>query len=696
MRGTVRRRLAVVVTVWSIAVFTRGAQPGVGDVTASVAMPRVGRLVGFDPTRADVLYGVQTPRPFVELGQMLVESRDGGISWFKLGTLPKFSGHTVVVVPERGGTTTFYLLDRGKLMRSQDRGASWQSFDAELFKGCGPAFPGTLFPDSDVAGLAVTEGTPRVLWAATGHGLYHKADGEQVWTCVLLPGDEYVPLPAVSIDPHDPALMLAASHDGIMRSTNGGRSWQRVTAGLEGFSGGEADLDAEELVFHPTDRRTVFAAGADVLVSQDRGESWRPFLRANYDGYCPGMIAGADRIDHLVIDPRRPSVMYATYQGCGVWRTTDGGKSWSMHSHGLLGLDQFSLLLDPRRPGTLYASTDSGVHVSRDGAVTWRPTSLAEVSVRTVVWGPRGTIFAGTDFGVFVSNNCGKRWSRYSSNLAQDPVTSLAVDPVKPGYTYVGLRDRGQDRNALFVSHDDGKSWSRHSFRDRRISCVRALGGRVVLTGLLGGLFRSTDDGENWAEVQDPRLPESDAADFNWFAASARAPDRVWAAEGGLGVVFSSNGGLSWENIGSGITPSRGFLGVRVVLPHPIDRMLAIAATYAGLQRTTDGGRHWQVVEDKKVQPTLYLAVDPTPPYTLYAANGEKVFRSVDRGATWEEAGTMVESSILCLATDPDGGLLCAGTTSGFAVSRDGGSSWHWENSGLTDQVIGGGGDTPQ
>src|SRR5207245_2292373 len=110
----------------------------------------------------------------------------------------------------------------------------------------------------------------------------------------------------------------------------------------------------------------------------------------------------------LAIDPQTPATLYVGTRADGVFRSTDGGESWSAVSAGLPNLPVTALAIDPQTPTILYAGTErGGVYKSTDGGESWSAlnTGLSNLFVSSIVVDPRRptTVYAGTQGGgVFV------------------------------------------------------------------------------------------------------------------------------------------------------------------------------------------------------------------------------------------------------------------------------------------------------
>lgn len=171
--------------------------------------------------------------------------------------------------------------------------------------------------------------------------------------------------------------------------------------------------------------------GARAFVRKDAaalaGNSWTSL--------GPGNVGGRTR--SLVINPQDPNIMYAGAVTGGVWKSTDGGRSWAPLTDFLPVLNIGALVMDPNDPNTLYAGTGEwytfefpgqGIFKTRDAGVTWAllPNTGSNVTVNfqfvnRLVMSPSnpGRIYAATSTGVFTSPDGGNTWTPTALNTGQ-------------------------------------------------------------------------------------------------------------------------------------------------------------------------------------------------------------------------------------------------------------------------------------
>ena len=196
-------------------------------------------------------------------------------------------------------------------------------------------------------------------------------------------------------DPATGALYAGTYAGGILKSGDAGASWTAVAPELRGQTVNALALDRSA-------PRTVFAGtySSGVWRSSDGGATWKRVLFGGKD--LPDRHAP---VNALAIDPTNAKVVYAatdTGFNAGVWRSADGGATWTQSTTGLPNNFRLNALaLDPKTTSTLYVGTNGdGVYKSTDAGRTWAPTGEAlrkEIVLSLAVDpGASATIYAGT------------------------------------------------------------------------------------------------------------------------------------------------------------------------------------------------------------------------------------------------------------------------------------------------------------
>jgi photosystem II stability/assembly factor-like uncharacterized protein len=247
-------------------------------------------------------------------------------------------------------------------------------------------------------------------------------------------------------------------------------------------------------------------AGVDTAAlfsSDDDGETWRPVTALNdhptRHSWFPG--AGGLCAHSVLVDPGRPDRIWCGISAVGVWRSDDGGKSWSGRNEGVrciipdkefseIGYCVHGLAQDPADANTIFRQDHTGMYRTRDGGDHWEriENGLPSWFGFPIAIDPHtGALFAfpmesdeyrlpvGGKFQVYRSRNGGDSWEPLDRGLPQQPTYAgvlrgaMAVDGLDPAGVYVG-----STAGELFASADRGDSWQRLSCTLPRVLSVKA------------------------------------------------------------------------------------------------------------------------------------------------------------------------------------------------------------------------------
>ena len=224
-------------------------------------------------------------------------------------------------------------------------------------------------------------------------GLYHRlADGS--WTNF---GPRILGVTSLATSPVNPAVLLLASSDGVVRTTDGGKSWRKTT--------GWEVADVRAIVFDHANQAHAYAATA-----------WGPL------------------------------------------RSTDGGASWLLAQQGLARLYCQTIIADAAQGGRVLLGTEDGVYASHDGAVTWARTAFPAVSVLRLAQSASDPklILAGTQGrGAWLSHDGGQTWTAADPGSATANLYAAAISPHTATQLAVGGWEIG-----VRVSADGGRTWA--------------------------------------------------------------------------------------------------------------------------------------------------------------------------------------------------------------------------------------------
>ena len=549
---------------------------------------------------------------------------------------------------------------------------------------------------SGVAGIA---GDPLTYYqAATGGGVWRTTDAGGTWENV---SDGYFggSIGSVAVAPSDPNVIYVGGGEktlrgnvspgwGMWKSDNAGRSWQGI-----GF---EDAQHIPRVVVHPRDADVVYAAvlghafgpndERGVYRSRDGGETWERVLFVSDD-------VGAFELE---MDPTNPRVLYASMwrvrrtpysfssggEGSSIWRSTDGGDTWTDISDseglpdGTWGISAVSIApSDPDRVYALVENEDGGLFRSDDAGETWRLVS-ADRNLRQRAW-------YFTRLGV--------------DSEDEDKVWVLNVQlwvSTDGGRTFEDVDTPHADHHDIWIAPEDGD--------------------RIVIADD-GGAQVTFDGGRTWSTYMN-----QPTAQFYRVTTDSHFPYRIYGGQqdnSTIRIAHRSAGGTiterDWEPSAGG---ESGWLA-----PHPDDPDIVFGGSYGGfLQMVNHRTGETRIVnvwpenpigapaKDLKIRfqwnfPLLFSQYrdDATGDYPLYAA-GNHLYRSLNLGQSWDrispdltradpetlgssggpitQDNTSVEyyGTIFALAESPhEQGVLWVGSDDGLLhVTRDGGGAW--------------------
>jgi len=425
---------------------------------------------------------------------------------------------------------------------------------------------------------------------------------------------------ALAIDRRPPATLFAGTLTGIYKSTNDGKTWTRS---------GDASLGlVQSLALHPGDKNILYAGGdAGVLQSLDRGATWNRIDHGLPDGVS---------VTAVLLSPSNPQSLYVGVKGfinqTGVYRSSDGGSSFTLSSQGISGLAVSCVAVDAQNPDTLWVIANALPYQSVDRGRSW---TLIEPGPRPV----------GTP---------------YLRNVAVSPADSRTV--------YLHRFD-----GTILRSRDGGETWvtaGNPGFTSTTLNVDPQNPDTLWLAGQ--GIAKSTDGGDTWTTLSGP----ASGGFYQDLAFAPSSPSTVYAAGNPDFKVLlrSLDAGASWTAVQSGLPPSLGNLAIDPLLAETV-------YTFAkgDLYKTTDGGSSWTLVSNAfHNQEVQWLIAAPSG--ALYAAvRYDNVYESEDGGLSWSPLGAAPRpfsfSALAVDANDPcrvhagtyDRGLL-AFTRTGTAV----------------------------
>ncbi len=687
---------------------------------APAPSPQVGldwRMLGpFRGGRCDAVSGVPG-RPdefyFGHVNGGVWKTIDAGRTWFpifddqpvaSIGALAVAPSAPDVIYVGSGESTLRDSVGFGDgVYKSTDSGRTWTHLG--------------LAETQHIGKIAVDPRNPDVVFvAAIGHlyaanpdrGLFRSRDGGRTWQKVLYK-DENVGAVEVAIDPTEPRVVYAGLWNtrrppwftyaptngpggGIYKSTDGGSTWNQLTAGLPPTGIGRTGIAVA-----PSNPRRVYAV-VDCLVPDPTspGPSPQPPVPGRPSPPPPGQggvfrsddagatwrRVGSDQalwgrgwyFEKIAVDPKDADIVYVP--NVAVNRSRDGGQTWDVIRGSPGGDDYHQVWISPDNPNILIVASDQGTIITRNARtadprdMTWsswlnQPTAQvyhASVDYRFPYW----VVGAQQDSGAVAVRSRGK--FAQISQRDWEPIGAAGEsgyamgDPLHPGIIYGGEGSRWDLETNLSVPNTSAPKGTETDRADWTQPLVLSPADPHALYYASQFLFKTSDGGRTWTQISkdltrpDPGIPP------NLDATAAAATDR----NGKRGVIYA-------------------------VAPSPLRAPMIWIGTDDGLiQVTADDGATWRDVTPAAITAwsritsveashfdanTAYASVDrhQLQDFAPY------IYRTRDQGRSWQRITTGLPDGVYVHVVKEDlqrRGLLFAGTERGAFVSFDDGDHW--------------------
>ncbi len=653
-----------------------------------------------------------------------------------------------------GDPSTYYAgAASGGVWKSTDGGARWSPiFDGQSAQAIGS--------------LAVARSDRNIVWAGTGEawairdvdmmgdGIYKSADAGQTWTNMGL--TETGRIGRIVIHPTNPDIVFACAagrltgpqqERGVFRTTDGGKTWERVL-----FA--DPDTGCSGLDMDPNDPQVLFAGmwqvamhtyamfsggpSSAVYVSRDGGTSWKKL-----EGHgLPHSPVGKIDVAVAAKNSKRVYALIQTADQGSLWRSDDGGENWTNGSwqRALIGRAGYyiRLVVSPSNPDEVLVA-NSSFWLSVDGGNTFR-TQPWGGDTHDIWIDPTNAdrILVTHDGGMYMTTDHGKTSQRVTLPIGQ--MYHVAVDNDVPYRVYGNMQDDGTMRGLSttpeagpnvpgFGGRGGGGGVWEHGLGgcESGFTLPDLVDTNIVWASCYGDEVTRYDARTKLARSVSPYFHTLDSAPnqtkyrCHWTAPLAIDPFDHNTVYFGCQVIFrTTNGGVSWTEISpdlstrdpSRIVSSGGIVGdnlgqfygevVFSIAPSEKQKGLIWAGTNDGkVWYTRDAGAHWNDVTGNisglpawgvvsKIEPshfdaaTAYLAVD----FHLMDNRDPWLFKTTDFGKTWKKISGGLPQGPLAyarvVAEDPNrAGMLFVGTGNALYYTLDDGAHWKPLQQGL-------------
>ncbi len=299
----------------------------------------------------------------------------------------------------------------------------------------------------------------------------------------------------------------------------------------------------------------------------------------------------------IAINPSMPSTIFAGIYDGGVFKSTDGGRTWKAKNAGLNSPYVDAIAIDPAMTSTIYAGTSGGLFKSTNDGENWTAINT-ELHVLDFVINPLtpSTMYASTWEGVFKSTNSGVTWNAVNTGLSNIFVVTLEINPLMPSTIYAG-------------------TWG-------------------------GGVFKSTNGGKSWTDTN----IGASGSYVEALAINPLTPSTIYAGTSG-GMFKSTNSGKSWTPINAGLTN----LEIEAIAIHPSTPSTIYAGTWeGGVFKSTNSGGRWTAMNSGLADFVIQaLAIDPSMPSIIYAGTYNQGVFNYKQKSSSLDAKTASSSSIV-------------------------------------------------
>jgi photosystem II stability/assembly factor-like uncharacterized protein len=551
-----------------------------------------------------------------------------GLHWRNIG--PHRGGRTRAVAGVPSQPNVFYMAQvNGGVWKTDDYGRTWNPiFDEQ--------------PTGSVGAIAVAPSNPNIIYVGSGEGLqrpdlsvgdgiYKSTDAGKTWAHLGLRDGQQIP--QIAIDPRDPDRLLVAvaghpygpnQERGVFRSTDGGKSFEKVLYKDENTGAADVAIDPShpdtayaalwEARQGPWENAAWNGTGGGIFKSTDGGKTWRQLSKGLPEGIIQANLTiSASSSKRLFASVASPNLV-------NLYRSDDGGDSWVVATTdsrpaGRIGGGDLSVpRIDPKNPDVIYVAS-TVCWKSSDGGKTWTAFRGAPGGDDTQgIWiSPNNSdvILLGFDQGAIITVNGGRSWSSwYNQSTAQ--LYHVSADNAFPYRLCSGQQESGS-------------------------ACVSSRGNDGQIT------FR------DWRPVG--------AEEYGYVAADPLDPDIVY---GGKLTRFDRRIGQAQNILPKPFrSPDFRMLRTQPVIFSPADPRVLFFATNT-LWKTRDGGSNWQQISPDLTRKTFEV------PETVGKYRSQPTAQPTQRGVIYTVAPSPLDIKRIWVGTDD--GLI--------HLTIDGGAHW--------------------
>ena len=387
------------------------------------------------------------------------------LSWRNIGPANMMGRIAAIDASNKDYRKVLIASASGGVFKSDNAGVTWES----IFDKYGAGSIGSVkFDQNDLNTIWVGTGeSANRNSSAWGDGIYKSTDGGKTFSNMGLKSTHQIA--EIEIHPKNSSIVYAAAvghlwgysgERGLFRTLDGGNSWEKVLGGLPD----DGKTGCTEIIFHPTNPDIMFAgfyhrlrqpasfvSGGEeggLFKSTDGGKSWRKVTN--------GLAKGKSGMIDISIHLSNPDIMVMAYEadenipdgepGTGVYISYDGGESWNfLLKHAVRPFYHGQIEIDPINPENIYV-VSRGFMISNDGGKNfysrrWRTDGGDDHDMWIAPY-DNNIMYLATDQGSRLSVDGGRTWLSHN-NMAIGQYYAIGVDMRDPYYVGGGLQDNG-------------------------------------------------------------------------------------------------------------------------------------------------------------------------------------------------------------------------------------------------------------
>ncbi|MBV9971829.1 MAG: hypothetical protein JO135_00680, partial [Candidatus Eremiobacteraeota bacterium] len=400
-------------------------------------------------------------------------------------------------------------------------------------------------------------------------------------------------------------------------------------------------------------KSSLICALFGALLTASAASAPLPYGKLKWREIGPAVSGGrVAAVAGIASDPR---LYYVGTAGGGLWKSDNGGLTWEQVMEHAAVAAIGAVAIDPTNENVVWVGTGEanprndvsfgdGVYKTTDGGKSWQHVGLndtmhiSRIAIdpkhrNTVVVGALGNVFADSSArGIYRTTNGGRTWQHTLYVGPSSGVSDVAMDPKNPQNVYAGIWQfrrvpwtftSGGPQDGLYKSTDGGKSWRKLTGHGLPSGIMGRIGLAIspsnprrvyaVIEAHGGILWRSDDSGASWKVVSKNTLVDQRPFYFSHIAVDPNNQNHVYAVSEML--AESKDGGRTFKETAQDV-----HVDYHAIWIAPNDPQRIIVGEDGGYALTVDGGKHWAFSRNLAIGQVYHVGLGNDVPYTVCAA----------------------------------------------------------------------------